>query len=92
MKQDEEVKVVFNTLDYIVLEGCISQYIRLLYWRDASLNTLDYCIGGMHLQYIRLTIVMQGCISQYIVLEGCMSQYIRQISRSRFIWRHLFAL
>ena len=33
----------------IVLEGCISQYIRLLYWRDASLNTLDYCIGGMHL-------------------------------------------
>ena len=33
----------------IVLEGCISQYIRLLYWRDASHNTLDYCIGGMHL-------------------------------------------
>ena len=22
---------------------------RLLYWRDASHNTLDYCIGGMHL-------------------------------------------
>ena len=33
----------------IVLEGCILQYSRLLYWRDASLNTLDYCIGGMHL-------------------------------------------
>ena len=45
----------------IVLEGCISQYTRLLYWRDASHNTrllywrdashntLDYCIGGMHL-------------------------------------------
>ena len=33
----------------IVLEGCISQYIRLLYWRDASHNTLDCCIGGMHL-------------------------------------------
>ena len=32
-----------------VLEGCISQYTRLLYWRDASHNTLDYCTGGMHL-------------------------------------------
>ena len=32
----------------IVLEGCISQYIRLLYWRDASHNTLGYCIEGMH--------------------------------------------
>ena len=37
----------------IVLERCISQCIRiivlercieLLYWKDASLNTLDYCI------------------------------------------------
>ena len=27
----------------IVLEGCISQYTRLLYWRDASHNALDYC-------------------------------------------------
>ena len=33
----------------IVLEGCISQYTRLLYWRAASYNTLDYCIGGLHL-------------------------------------------
>ena len=33
----------------IVLEGCMSQYIRLLYWKDASHNTLDYCIGGIHL-------------------------------------------
>ena len=31
------------------IEGCISRYIRLLCWRDASHNTLDYCIGGMHL-------------------------------------------
>ena len=30
----------------IVLEGCISQYIRLLYWRDASLNTLDFVLEG----------------------------------------------
>ena len=38
------------SIHYIaVLEGCISQYIRLLYWGDASLNTLDCCIGGMHL-------------------------------------------
>ena len=33
----------------IVVEGCISQSIRLLYWRDASHNTLGYCIGGMPL-------------------------------------------
>ena len=33
----------------IVLEGCISQYTRLLYWRDVSHNTLGYCIEGMHL-------------------------------------------
>ena len=33
----------------IVLEGCILQCTRLLHWRDASHNTLDYCIGGMHL-------------------------------------------
>ena len=45
-----------------VLEGCISQYITLLYyrdaslyihkvlyWRDASPNTLDHCITEMHL-------------------------------------------
>ena len=32
-----------------VLQGCVSQYTRLLYWRDASHDTLDYCIGGMHL-------------------------------------------
>ena len=44
-----------STWDYtleIVLEICISQYtcycIRLLYCKDASLSTLDYCIGGMH--------------------------------------------
>ena len=47
-----------------VLKGCIS---RLLYWRDASLNTLDYCIGGMHLS-IHNTTVLEGCISQYITL------------------------
>ena len=42
----------------IVLEGCISQYVRLLYWRDASHNTLDYCIGGMHLtQYITIVLL-----------------------------------
>ena len=29
--------------------GCISQYIRLLYCRDASLNTLHHCIRRMHL-------------------------------------------
>ena len=33
----------------IVLEGCISQSTRLLYWKDASHTTLDYCIGGMRL-------------------------------------------
>ena len=39
---------------FILLKGCISQYTRLLYWRDASHNTVDYCIGGMHPQYTRL--------------------------------------
>ena len=39
-----------RTITGIVLEGCIlSQYTRLLYWKDASHNTLDYCIRGMHL-------------------------------------------
>ena len=33
----------------IILEGCISQYIRLLYWEDASLNTLDFCTERIHL-------------------------------------------
>ena len=47
----------------IVLEGCISLYITLLYWRDASL----YCIGGMHLS-IHYAIVLEGCISIYITL------------------------
>ena len=32
-----------------IVYGCILQYTRLLNWRDASYNTLDYCIGGMHL-------------------------------------------
>ena len=32
----------------IVLQRCIPQYIRLLYYRDASLNTLDFCITEMH--------------------------------------------
>ena len=30
-----------------VLEGCICQYIRLVYWRDVSLNTvnfMEYCL------------------------------------------------
>ena len=48
----------------IVLEGCISQYTRLLYWRNASHNTLDYCIGGIYLT-IHYSIVLEGCISQY---------------------------
>ena len=55
------LKCCVSGLYVIVLEGCISQYIRVLYWRDAchytrlfywrnaSHNTLDYCIGGMHL-------------------------------------------
>ena len=38
-----------TSISVIVLEGCIFQYNRLLYWRDASLNTVDCCIGEMHL-------------------------------------------
>ena len=33
-------------------------------WRDASLNTFDCCIEGMHLS-IHLTVILEGCISQY---------------------------
>ena len=33
----------------VVLEICISQYIRLLHWKNASFNTLDYGIEEMHL-------------------------------------------
>ena len=51
----------------IVLEGCISQYIGVLYWRDASPNTLDYCIRETHTS-IHKTTVLKGCISQYIRL------------------------
>ena len=36
----------------------------IMYWRDASLNTLDCCIEGMHLS-IQLVIVLEGSISQY---------------------------
>ena len=47
----------------------IDQYTKLLYWRDASLNTLgdSDCIGRMHLS-IDYTVVLEGCISQYIRL------------------------
>ena len=34
---------------YAVSFFAASHNIRLLYWRDASHNTLDYCIGRMHL-------------------------------------------
>jgi hypothetical protein len=33
----------------LVLVRCISQYNTLLYYRDGSLNTLQYCITEMHL-------------------------------------------
>ena len=36
----------------------VSQYTKLLYWRDASLHTLDYCVGGMHL--LILSIIWKG--------------------------------
>ena len=47
----DAVKLMISHLSPFQLEtttqdGLVS---RLLYWRDASLNTLDYCIGGMHL-------------------------------------------
>ena len=35
-------------LERWVLEGCISHVFGLLYRLDASHNTLEYCIGGMH--------------------------------------------
>ena len=60
----------------MVIEGCISEYIRLLLsvermvfeyidaslktLEDASLNTLDCCSEGMHLS--TLDFVLDGCI------------------------------
>ena len=41
--------------------------IRLMYWRDASLHTLDYCIGGMHLS-IQCDCDIKVCIPQYNIL------------------------
>ena len=35
--------------NWIKLVVVFTFYNTLLYWRDASHNTLDYCIGGMHL-------------------------------------------
>ena len=71
----------------VVLEGCISQYITVLYWRDASFNTLQYCTGGMHLSILYWRDAsfntLQCCIGGMhlsihygIVLEGCIFQYI----------------
>ena len=49
-KEEEKTKMDnVEVKSCVVLQGWISQYIRLLYWRDGSHNTLDYCIGGMHL-------------------------------------------
>ena len=38
-----------DSCDIHCCHSAISQHARLLYWRDASHNTIDYCIGGMHL-------------------------------------------
>ena len=56
-------------------------YIRILYWRDTSYNTLDYCIRGMHLIIHPRTIVVEGYILQYMrsnVLRRCISQHTFQ--------------
>ena len=37
------------------------QYFSELYWRDASLNTLVYSIGVMHLSTDKLTVEMDCC-------------------------------
>ena len=42
---------LYYTLDY-VLEGCISTIHYTMYWRDASLQYIRLCIGGMHLSTI----------------------------------------
>ena len=74
----------------IQLEECITQYIiRLLYWRDASPNTLDYFTGMPISQIILLeedqSLDTTGRMHYSIhnstfVLEGCISQYIRLLS------------
>ena len=47
-----ECQVAFGRVEFkvtvnLTVKGNVS-LLRLLYWRDASHNTLDYCIRGMH--------------------------------------------
>ena len=58
----------------IVLQRCILQYIRLLYWKDASLNTLVLYWKDAS-QYVRLFCWKDASLNT--LLEGCISQYIR---------------
>ena len=68
-----------------VLEGCMSLYVRLLYWRDFSIGYWVHrlCIGRMHpfVLYWRDASLnrLHCCIGGYIdfVLEGCISLYVR---------------
>ena len=47
--------------------GMHLSYIRQLYWRDASLSTLDNCIGGMHLS-IHYALVLKGCTTYRLMV------------------------
>ena len=75
-----------NTLG-IVLEGCISQYIRRVSQSKLK-RSPEMSWTRTHRLYIllrdaSLTIVLEGCISYVNVLEGCISQYIRRVSQSK---------
>ena len=61
----------------------------LMYWRDASLNSL-FEIYGLRIQLKRPgqqalhdTITVHVFRKLGIVLEGCISQYIRRVSQSK---------
>ena len=48
-----------------VLKGCMSQYTRLLYWRDASHNTLHVCIYKANVILFSHSVIRPQCVSQH---------------------------
>ena len=47
--QESERQRIATEMEHVITYYCKVRILWLLYWRDASHNTLDYCIGGMHL-------------------------------------------
>ena len=49
-KQDELKRSALRAVAALItIPDSGEESVRMLYWRDTSLNALDCCIGGMHL-------------------------------------------